>query len=533
MALYTPTFNARQPTPQILWYKRLAESTRERLPGANLIGLLGALLALACLLGVPRDQYWNIRIPLYLTVTIWTLIRPRVALYLLPLAIPWGSLDTIAGGLTSADILVALLATSWLMSYTVRSFATHGGLYLGALDYGDSAVPWYVALSMIIFLLMMIISMTVSFSLADSLKEIVKWAEMLVIVMLGTKYLQTRRQIWTIVVMMGLAGISQAILGYAQVFLHLGPASFVRDASLRVYGTFSQPNPYAGYINIILALALALLLFGHNWTTRILSAGVALPLAGVEYYSQSKGGWLAIAVAVLFMLATGLPRIRVLLSTAFIIAMCIVVAYFSGKIPSNLINPILTKIGVINISFANPSPDNYANSERVAHWVAGINMFLASPLLGVGMGNYQYAYPAYHQGIFVLPLGHAHNYYINIAAEAGLLGLTAFIFCLLAIFVVGSSTYRVVSTRYLQLKAQTSKPPTTATMIQASQATKHLGIQKNDRALALGLLAALLSVCIHNLVDNLYVHAMTSLFALLLVLLIRLREVSQPSQHPG
>ena len=64
----------------VLWYKRATESIRKRITGANLVGLLGAFFALACLLGVPSDHYWNIRIPLYLMVAIWTLVRPRVAL---------------------------------------------------------------------------------------------------------------------------------------------------------------------------------------------------------------------------------------------------------------------------------------------------------------------------------------------------------------------------------------------------------------------------------------------------------------------
>ena len=49
-----------------------------------------------------------------------------------------------------------------------------------------------------------------------------------------------------------------------------------------------------------------------------------------------------------------------------------------------------------------------------------------------------------------------------------------------------------------------------------------LNLLQNDRALALGLLAALVSICAHNLVDDLYVHSMTNLIALLLVALIRL-----------
>jgi hypothetical protein len=56
----------------------------------------------------------------------------------------------------------------------------------------------------------------------------------------------------------------------------------------------------------------------------------------------------------------------------------------------------------------------------------------------------------------------------------------------------------------------------------------------NDRALAIGLLAALLSIAVHNFVDDLYVHSLTNLIALLLIALIRLERVTfGVSKHGG
>jgi O-antigen ligase len=152
-------------------------------------------------------------------------------------------------------------------------------------------------------------------------------------------------------------------------------------------------------------------------------------------------------------------------------------------------------------------------------------MFQDYPLLGIGIGNYQDAYSTYHLGIFVVPLGHAHDYYINIAAEAGLLGLTTFILFLLTVFVAGHHAYQAINKRYQQLKTEKLKSQGIAKMVASSNASRCLATLSDDRALAIGLLAALLSVCVHNLVDNLYVHAMTSLFALQLVLLICLGRI--------
>src|SRR5216684_1391466 len=49
-----------------------------------------------------------------------------------------------------------------------------------------------------------------------------------------------------------------------------------------------QPNPYAGYINIPLSIALALMLLGSNWKTRILAGLTAILLAAAEYLTQSR-----------------------------------------------------------------------------------------------------------------------------------------------------------------------------------------------------------------------------------------------------
>jgi O-antigen ligase len=524
--MYNPSLSNDEHSGVTRMLKRVNERWGQHLTTANLVGLLWAMIALFCLLALPQLQYWNFRVTLYLIVSIWTIIRPRAALYLLPLAIPWGSLDTIGGNITSADILVALLTGSWLLGYILRPFIARGIKNGGPLDREEFNTPFPLMLAMVILLLTMLISFIATTSLSDSIKEVVKWTEVLVILLLGTQYIRTRRQLWTLVIMLCLAGLSQGIFGYAQLFFNLGPASFVRDASLRVYGTFGQPNPYAGYINMTLALALALFLLGYGWKTRILALCIVLPLAGIEVYAQSKGSWLAIGAAAIFIVVAGFPQLRILARVGWIAVLGIVAAYLAGKFPAGLIESILAKIGVINISFTSPTPDNYANSERVAHWVAGLNMFQAHPFFGVGIGNYQDVYSHYDVGIFVLPLGHAHNYYINIAAEVGIFGLIAFLLFLIAVFTYEGRAYQTIDRQYQELSKRLKKPVSGITTVERYMLFRRLRILVNDRALAIGLIASLITVCVHNLVDNLYVHAMTSLFALLIVLLIRVDGVT-------
>ncbi len=527
--MFNPVIASRPRSVAVAPLRRVLEIVRPYATSANLVGFGAAIIALYCLLMLPSNQYWNMRIPLYVILIVWTIIRPRVALYLLPIAIPWGSLDTFSLGsvhLNSSDILVLLLTASWLMSFVVRPLLSSQLGYIGSLDRDATQVPRPLLYAVLFLLFAMLLSLTGTVSISSSLKELSKWIEFLIVLLLGSQYLRTRRQVWTLILIAGLAAVSQGLYGYIQEFFNLGPQSFIRDTGLRVYGTFDQPNPYAGYINITLTIMIALTLLARTLAVRILAGAALLILATAEYLSQSRGGQIAITVAIIFIVAVGMPRLRKLVAVGFIGVLGVIGAYLVGKIPEHYLLPILRILGLIRISFTSPSMQDFSTAERLAHWIAGINMFIDHPFTGVGIGAYGDAYAPYHVTIFVNSLGHAHNYYINMAAETGIVGLTAFVIFLIAVFVTSGRAYRVISKRLIQVRAQRARPPARVTEREAQKTAMQVRLFADDRALAVGILAALLSVCVHNFVDNLYVHGMSTLFALLLIALIRLEEVN-------
>src|SRR5438132_3773526 len=340
------------------WLQTAFIFLRENLTTANLVGLIGGISAILILLA-PLPEAWNIRLPFYLVIFVWTILRPRVALYLMSIAVPWGSLDIITVGglnLNSADVLVIFLAASWLMSFALRPGAL---LYrqvgtsvneAGPRDriaFNSSNVSIYLVWAIIILLGTMFLSMMAAINISSSLKEVSKWLEFLVLVLLGAQYIRTRRQIWTIIVLVCVAGITQAMYGYFQAFFNLGPEAFIRDTSLRVYGTFGQPNPFAGYINLSLSISLALMLLGSNWRTRLLAGLSAILLAGAEYLTQSRGGEIAIAVAALFIVIVGLPHLRKLMALLALAGLGVVEVFFAGWIPAYVLSPVFKFLGLI------------------------------------------------------------------------------------------------------------------------------------------------------------------------------------------
>ena len=87
--------------------QKIYSTVRNAITFSTMLGLIGTVLALAILLIPPLP--WNIRLPFYLIILVWTILRPRTVLYLMAIAVPWGSLDflDISGlRLNAADILV-------------------------------------------------------------------------------------------------------------------------------------------------------------------------------------------------------------------------------------------------------------------------------------------------------------------------------------------------------------------------------------------------------------------------------------------
>ena len=85
-----------------------------------------------------------------------------------------------------------------------------------------------------------------------------------------------------------LAGVSQALLGYAQFLFQLGPAAFGAHRPLfRSYGTFDQPNPYAGFLNMTLPMAIATAALAWRPLYRRVALGCTLLIAAALLSSQS------------------------------------------------------------------------------------------------------------------------------------------------------------------------------------------------------------------------------------------------------
>lgn len=419
-------------------------------------------------------------------VVVLAFFEPLVALTALIAVLPFSSLlavDTGDFSVTILEPLVALLLIAWL----VRG--------LPHRDIPLSGRPLLVPLALL--LLAILFSSVAAERPTLALKETMKWLELAVVFTFTTARLRGQHHQRAILAVLFLAGSGEALYGVFQYATGQGPAAFAIGETLRAYGHFEQPNPFAGYLATILPLGLAMAWLGRPRRYALL-AGLAIVLitTGIAL-SLSRGAWVGAVLAIGAMLWVWSADSRKLLPWIGGSLLLVLLAAGTGLLPGNWadrVSGLAGSFGVFDAGSAEVTPENFAVVERMAHWQAGWQMFVEHPLVGVGVGNYPAAYDNYSLPAWPEALGHAHNYYLNMAAETGLLGVAALLLLI-------GSIYRAL------LSGLRRHQPGTY-----------------ERALLVGLIGSFVVFTVHNLFDNLLVHGMQVQIGLLMGLVVRSSE---------
>lgn len=216
----------------------------------------------------------------------------------------------------------------------------------------------------------------------------------------------------------GVLSAIAALLQHYQIHTFLDPLIAVKTSNA-VYGNLAQPNHFADYT----CLALASLLFLS--TTRRLAWAAAAGLAVVFLFglalSGSRSAWLYLFVLLalsVWWYRRNQNNVALLIASILLIpgfALMEWVAqlpWFAAPVPAITPTQRLFELAVGGI--------------RLELWHEAWFMFLQSPLLGVGWG--QFAWQHFEYGVLFKSSGigglynHAHNIVMQLLAETGLVG---------------------------------------------------------------------------------------------------------------
>ncbi len=465
-----------------------APTIRETFPHSEIINrtrLMGAVgLVLLALLLARAPLPFSVVALSGAGLVLATLVQPVVGLVALAAAIPFGDILSLPiRSVNALDLLVALVIAGWLAQ----------GIARREVLFRRPPLLWPLAALLGIGAL----SLLQARSWSEGLPELLKWAEFAAVYLVATQVIG-RRQVWWVVGALLAAGLVEVALGAYQFLRQVGPEAFILAGRfMRAYGTFRQPNPYAGYLGYLVPVAVSLALAGVGlwWRSRkplgllvaVTCGASSLALVIGIGLSWSRGSWMALAAALLAVMAMRERRATIAVLIAGLVFVVILLVAGTAWLPSALSERV-TGLGSY---VAGPNPnrteitdENFAVLERLAHWQVGWRMFEDRPWTGVGIGNYGTEYGQYAPAHWYEPLGHAHNIFINFIAEMGILGLTAFL-----LFWLGALRF-------------------------AWRSAGHL--QGFPAALAIGVFGTLIYLTVHSMFDNLFVQHMQLQLALLL-----------------
>lgn len=304
------------------------------------------------------------------------------------------------------------------------------------------------------------LSLLTAESVSATLNELIKWLQMALMALIVASLCQQHGVAWLVSALLTAAGV-QAIIGVYQFTGGSGaPHLWILDYRyFRAFGSFGQPNPFGAFMGMSLPLALGAL-FGalsmawqdgkrrKTWLWAALGLGAAAALIGAGLIvSWSRGAWLGFAAALVTLILLAPRRLWQGIVITMVCVGALGLAMLSNVVPSALLARFsdfaqdLT--GFQDVRGAPINDANYAAVERLAHWQAALSMADESPLFGVGFGGYEVAYLRHALVNWQLALGHAHNYYLNVLAETGIIGLVAYIGMWIGLGVLGVRTLRL------------------------------------------------------------------------------------------
>ncbi|MDI6778044.1 MAG: O-antigen ligase family protein [Patescibacteria group bacterium] len=188
---------------------------------------------------------------------------------------------------------------------------------------------------------------------------------------------------------------------------------------MRAFGFFPDPHMFSFFVSLCFFIGLGYFAWEQNTKWKIIAGtGEALMFFSI-IFSFSRGAYLGVIVGGLFFLAVLLIRLENIGKVAIAGAILIFLAavFFQGTIQSRFASALNFKEG--------------SNAERIKNWRQAAEVTRDYPLSGIGLGNYSaYIDPTSGERSSI----YAHNTFLDIAAETGILNGFVFLALILVSF---------------------------------------------------------------------------------------------------
>ncbi|HWP46783.1 MAG TPA: tetratricopeptide repeat protein [Candidatus Limnocylindrales bacterium] len=311
-------------------------------------------------------------------------------------------------------------------------------------------------------------------------------------------HLRTQRQLVGLVSILVIAGSLEAFFGlirYFQGFTHLLGREVPQGM---MAGTFISPTHFAVYLELIIPLAIGLTFLTRQWEKKLL-LGLLVAIMGTALaLSLSRGGIISLLLSLIFLSICLAIRRTDQKPVWILLALFLAILTYLSWIG---IMPVIERIEKTWLG----GQWDESTLIRLTFWQNSLELLKEAPLLGTGLGTFQYVFLKYAPYLGEsLRAFHAESIYIELLVDTGLLGLIVFLWGIQRVFQSALTAYFSPEERSLKL-------------------------------LTLTALTSVLAFLFHGIVDfNLRVPANALLLTTILaILMVSLRFTTTPQRKRG
>ncbi|MDT4898895.1 MAG: hypothetical protein QOH25_3972 [Acidobacteriota bacterium] len=235
-------------------------------------------------------------------------------------------------------------------------------------------------------------------------------------------------------------GFMLALLGLMQFFTSQDKIYWLKELPQSIpFGPFYNRHHFAGYMELAMALPLGLLFSGAIESDKRPLYIFSVVLMGIALImTASRGAMISLFGEAMFLVAFGFrragqkedveeksSRIRSALARAGL-ALAMVLVLFGGAVLFGGESALSRLFGTVN------SDD--PTTGRAHFWSVTLDIISAHPVIGAGLGSYGLAYTQYDSRNGMFRLEQAHNDYLQIMSDAGIIGVCLGVFFIIALF---------------------------------------------------------------------------------------------------
>jgi len=252
----------------------------------------------------------------------------------------------------------------------------------------------------------------------DTISGLMLYGAYAMLCFLATQSLLRSSQARTIAVILALYGAAMAAFALIEGIAPNGKLYWLRIPRMGgwIYGSYVNHNHYAGLMELLVPIPLIISLSRLASDRIRIAAGIAAAImVGTVFLSGSRGGMLAIFVELAVFAAVLFHQKRsvgiALGAGAFVVLLASLLIWLGGK-----------ELGTRVASISTEARGEISGGMRLSIDRDTIQMFRQRPILGWGLGTFPVVYPQFRSFYTNFFVNEAHNDYLQLLAEMGVLG---------------------------------------------------------------------------------------------------------------